>query len=334
MRAMNPSVTVREILEAADRDLRMHILAGHAGLTNRISVPRVQKPGLALAGFTDYVQAERVQVLGQAEMAYLKSLPAAQRPQVIAGLCRLPVACIIITHSLAPPRRLVQACEAARIPLLSTRSTSGLMVSRLTRYLEERLAECVRVHGVLVDVFGLGVLLRGKSGIGKSEAALDLIARGHRLVADDVVEIRKVAHKRLLAGTNERLGFHMEVRGLGIIDILDLFGITATRERIPIDLVVHMIDWAEIPNPDRTGLTEDTERILGVLIPMVHVPVRPGRNLATIIEVASRNEMLKRRGTFSALSFNQRVLRDLQAASSPKETQAAQGGGKKGGKKP
>jgi len=331
---MNPSVTVREILEDADKDLGIHVLAGQAGFTNRVSVPRVQKPGLALAGFTDYVQPERVQVLGQAEMAYLKSLPVGRRSETLSGLCRLPIACIIITHSLLPPRRLVEACQSARIPLLFTRVPSATLVNRLTRYLEERLAERACVHGVLMDIFGLGVLLRGKSGIGKSEAALDLIARGHRLVADDVVEIRKVAHKRLLARTNERIGFHMEVRGLGIIDILDLFGVTATRERIPIDLVGHLVDWAEIPNPDRTGLVEDSERILGVEVPMVHIPVRPGRNMATIIEVASRNEMLKHRGTFSARDFNERVLRDLRAASRSKAPRVARAGGKKGGKKP
>jgi len=308
-----PTVSARQILEAADRDLGLKVLAGEAGLDNAITVPRVQKPGLALAGFAHYVQRERVQVLGQAEMSYLKSLAPARRRAVLADLLRLPIACLVITNNLSPPRALVQGCAGRRIPLLRVRVPSGVLVSRLTRFLEERLSDRTRVHGVLVDVFGIGVLLRGKSGIGKSEAALDLLSRGHRLVADDLVEIRKIAPKRLLGTRNERLGFHMEVRGLGIINVLDLFGITATRERLPIDLIVHLVDWTSVPNPDRTGLVEQRERILDVEVPMVYVLVRPGRNLATIIEVASRNEILKTRGTFSAQRFHEQVLRDIAA---------------------
>ncbi len=311
MGASTPTVSAREILDAADRDLGLQVLAGEAGLVNAISVPRVQKPGLALAGFAHHVQPERVQVMGQAEMAYLKSLPPARRRDVLADLLRLPIACLIITNNLTPPRRLVQGCAAKRIPLLRARVPSGVLVSRLTRFLDERLAERTRLHGVLVDVFGIGVLLRGKSGIGKSEAALDLLTRGHRLVADDLVEIRKVAPKRLLGTRNDRLGFHMEVRGLGIINVLDLFGITATRERLPIDLIVHLVDWTSVPNPDRTGLVEQREKILDVEVPMVYVLVRPGRNLATIVEVASRNEILKKRGTYSAQRFHEQVLRDI-----------------------
>ena len=311
MGASTPTVSAREILDAADRDLGLQVLAGEAGLVNVISVPRVQKPGLALAGFAHHVQPERVQVMGQAEMAYLKSLPPARRRDVLADLLRLPIACLIITNNLTPPRRLVQGCAAKRIPLLRARVPSGVLVSRLTRFLDERLAERTRLHGVLVDVFGIGVLLRGKSAIGKSEAALDLLTRGHRLVADDLVEIRKVAPKRLLGTRNDRLGFHMEVRGLGIINVLDLFGITATRERLPIDLIVHLVDWTSVPNPDRTGLVEQREKILDVEVPMVYVLVRPGRNLATIIEVASRNEILKKRGTYSAQRFHEQVLRDI-----------------------
>ncbi len=313
MGVSTPTVSARQILDAADKDLGLKMLAGEAGLDNAISVPRVQKPGLALAGFGHYVQRERVQVLGQAEMAYLKSLSPARRRAVLADLLRLPIACLVITNNLIPPRALVQGCAARRIPLLRVRVPSGVLVSRLTRFLEERLSDRTRVHGVLVDVFGIGVLLRGKSGIGKSEAALDLLSRGHRLVADDLVEIRKVAPKRLLGTRNERLGFHMEVRGLGIINVLDLFGITATRERLPIDLIVHLVDWTSVPHPDRTGLMEQRERILDVEVPMVYVLVRPGRNLATIIEVASRNEILKTRGTFSAQRFQEQVLRDIAA---------------------
>lgn len=308
-----PTVSAREILDAADKDLGLHVLAGEAGLGNAIAIPRVQKPGLALAGFAHYVQPARVQVLGQAEMAYLKSLPPARRRAVLADLLRLPIACLVITNNLTPPRGLVQGCGARRIPLLRSRVSSGVLVSRLTRFLDERLSERTSMHGVLVDVFGIGVLLRGKSGIGKSEAALDLVTRGHRLVADDLVEIRKVAPKRLLGTANERLGFHMEVRGLGIINVLDLFGVTATRARLPIDLIVHLVDWTSVPNPDRTGLVEQREKILDVEIPMVFVLVRPGRNIATIIEVASRNEILKKRGTFSAQRFHDQVLRDIRA---------------------
>jgi HPr kinase/phosphorylase len=309
---MPATVSVQEILDSAEKDLGLHLLAGREGLTNTVSVLRVQKPGLALAGFRDFIQPERVQILGRAEISYLKLLPTKRRREVIDALCGLPLACILITYNLRPPRRLVEACNAQRIPLLRASTLSERLVVRLTRFLEEKLSERTRVHGVLVDVYGVGVLLRGKSGIGKSEAALDLVARGHRLVADDLVEIRKVAHRRLLGTSNQSLGFHMEIRGLGIINVLDLFGTTSTRERIPIDLVVHLVEWAELPNPDRTGLNEETSQLLEVEIPLVHIPVRPGRNVATIVEVASRNEILRRRGTYSAQAFNEDVLQRLR----------------------
>jgi HPr kinase/phosphorylase len=311
---MQPKVSIREILDSADKSFGLHVLAGQQALSNAVSVPSIQKLGLALAGFKDFVQPERVQVLGKPEMAYLKSLSVKKRRDVIAELCRLSIACIIITNDLKPPRRLVEACSARKIPLLRTRASSARLVSRLSRFLEEELSDHTRVHGALVDVFGLGVLLQGKSGIGKSEAALDLIGRGHRLVADDLVEIRRVAHKRLLGRAHESLGFHMEIRGLGIINVLDLFGTTSTRERMPIDLVLHLVGWAELPNPDRTGLVENTVEILNVVLPQAHIPVTPGRNLATIVEVASRNQLLKQRGTFSARAFNERVLERLRLA--------------------
>jgi HPr kinase/phosphorylase len=325
---MRPSVTIQNIMDSADKGIGLHILAGREAMSNAVSVPSIQKPGLALAGFKDFVEAERVQVLGKPEMAYLKSLSVNKRREVISELCRLPIACIFITNDLTPPRRLVQACNANRIPLLRTRVTSNRFVSRLTRFLEEELSDHTRVHGALVDVFGLGALLQGKSGIGKSEAALDLLGRGHRLVADDLVEIRRVAHKRLLGKAHESLGFHMEIRGLGIINVLDLFGATSTRERMPIDLVVHLVDWDDLPNADRTGLVEGTAEILNVVVPQVHLPVAPGRNLATIVEVASRNQILKQRGTFSAREFSERVLERLRIATPETPRRAQRGSGR------
>ncbi|MDP3938906.1 MAG: HPr(Ser) kinase/phosphatase [Deltaproteobacteria bacterium] len=311
---MASQLRVQDILDEADKDLGLHVLAGRDGLSNVISIPRIQEPGLALAGFRAYMETERVQLLGKAELAYLKSLTSQRRSEIIEEFCGLPLACIIVTYNLAPPRSLLEACESRKIPLLRARLAKARIVSRLTRFLEEKLADRTRVHGVLVDVFGLGILLQGKSGVGKSEAALDLVARGHRLVADDVVEIRRVAHKRLLGMPNSSLGFHMEIRGLGIINVLDLYGATSTRERMPIDLIVHLVDWGDLPNPDRTGLEADIEVLLDVEIPKVHVPVKPGRNLATIIEVASRNEILKKRGTLSAQTFNERLLTRLRRA--------------------
>jgi HPr kinase/phosphorylase len=324
---MRPTVTIQGIIDSVAQGIGLQILAGREALSNIVSVPAIQKPGLALAGFKDFVQAERVQVLGKPEMAYLRSLSLKKRREVISELCRLPIACIIITNNLTPPRRLVQACNASRIPLLRTRVTSNRFAGRLTRFLEEELSDHMRVHGALVDVFGIGVLLQGKSGIGKSEAALDLLGRGHRLVADDLVEIRRVAHRRLLGKAHESLGFHMEIRGLGIVNVLDLFGATSTRERMPIDLVVHLVDWDDLPNADRTGLVEETEEFLNVVVPQVHLPVAPGRNLATIVEVASRNQILKQRGTFSAREFNERVFERLRIATPETPRRAQRGSG-------
>lgn len=316
---MTGLLRVQDILDEADKDVGFHVLAGRAGLSNVVSVPRLQEPGLALAGFRDYIEFERVQLIGEAELAYLKSLPAPRRQEIIRELCEFPLACIIITFNLRPPRPLVDACRARGIPLIRARVPKSRLIGRLTRYLEEKLADRTRVHGVLIDVFGIGALLCGKSGIGKSEAALDLVARGHRLVADDLVEIRKVAHKRVLGMANPGLGFHMEIRGLGIINVQELYGATSTRARMPIDIVVHLVESTELPEPDRTGLREDVEVLLEVKIPKVHIPVSPGRNLATIIEVASRNEILKNRGTFTAREFNDRLLEKLRRATPGEE---------------
>ena len=199
---------------------------------------------------------------------------------------------------------------------MKTRLDTSEFIRRLDRLLDDNLAPRISFHGVLIDVIGMGVLILGQSGIGKSETALDLILKGHRLVADDIVEIYRRGNAFLIGKASEMIRYHMEIRGLGIINILDLFGISATRDRKRIDLVVELVDWDENRDFDRLGLDEDTYPILGLEVPHLTVPVRPGRNLSSIVEVAARNQLLKQRGHHSAREFQQKLLQGLNPGAS------------------
>jgi HPr kinase/phosphorylase len=293
-------VTIGELLQARGETWRLKLLAGDGGLGNGVSIPRIQKPGLALAGYLPQIHPERVQVIGRTELGYLQTLdPAAARAAVDRMLAER-VACLIVTNGAVPPAYFAESAARHHVPLISTDLKSSELIRNVTGWLEERLAPHTLIHGVLVEVYGLGVLLLGKSGIGKSEAALDLVARGHRLVADDVVEARAVGNGRVMGSGAELIRHHMEIRGLGIINVQDLFGILATLQQKAIQLVAEMFDWSKEERADRLGLEDETHTILGVTLPKVRIPIRPGRSVATIIEVAARNHVLKRLGRHSA----------------------------------
>jgi len=282
------------------------------GLHRLITGPRIQKPGLALAGYTEYIHPGRVQILGASEIMFLGGLRAAQRRRALAGLLRAPdIACIIVTTGHQPPEELLRGCMDQQIPLFLTPLTSAQCIERVSAYLNQRLAPVKSIHGDLLDVFGLGVLIIGDSGIGKSECALDLVVRGHRLVADDVVEIRREQSGVLTGFAPELIQYHMELRGIGLINIRDMFGISAISPMKPIDLVVHLEIWVEGKAYDRLGLDDTTHSILDVDLPMVRMPVAPGRNLAILIEVATRNQLLKRRGYHPARRFSRRLRNRL-----------------------
>ncbi len=316
---MSTSIRVDVLFEARAAGMALELVSGRGGLSRIITGPRLQKPGLALAGYTSYVHSERLQLLGLTEISYLRSLSPEARQAALEGLCSLQPCALVVTRGLEVPPELALSSEKHNVPVFSTPLLSSVFTSRVTKFLEERLAPETSVHGVLVDVFGVGILLLGKSGIGKSEAALDLVLRGHRLVADDVVEIRKRPPDTIYGHGSALIKHHMEIRGLGIINIKDLFGISAVRDGKKIELVAELVEWDEDEEYDRLGVEELRHSILDVAIPMVRVPIRPGRNITTILEVASRNLLLKFQGKHSAREFQDKLNRALEAKSDPSQ---------------
>jgi HPr kinase/phosphorylase len=290
------SVTVREFTQATELGLALEVLQGGEALENRIRSPRVQKLGLALAGFTNYIRPERVQLLGGSEINYLKILTPEEYGESLRRLHPLKISCIIVTRGLEVPAGLVDMAREQRCALLRTGVLSSLAILRISDYLELRLAPRTTMHGVFMEVFGLGVLLLGPSGIGKSECALELILRGHRLVADDSVEILRHKVDRLTAEAGPVLKHHMELRGLGIIDIKELFGISATGHSHSLDFVVRLERWKPDGEYDRLGMDPTSLEILGVPVPLIEMPVAPGRNISTLVEVAARAHLLRRAG--------------------------------------
>jgi HPr kinase/phosphorylase len=304
-------VTVRALLASQDAGLHLDLLAGGEGLERMITVPRVQKPGLALTGYLVPVHPERIQVLGYAEVSFLGTLDSTRVRAAVEGLCALEPSCLAVTRGMDVPDALREVCDRHRVPLLRTPLMSSVFIGRVVKFLEAQLSPGTTLHGVLVDVFGVGILLIGKSGIGKSEAALDLVLRGHRLVADDIVELRLGAPDAVIGSGSEVIKHHMEIRGLGIINIKDLFGVAAVRDAKKVELAVELVEWDEEEEYDRIGLDELRYPILGVEIPMLRIPVRPGRNITTIIEVAGRNQLLKLRGHHSARDFQDQITRAI-----------------------
>jgi len=302
------TVAVRELLEAGAEELGLKLVAGGRGLQRPIALPRLQQPGLALAGFLPQLHPDRIQVLGNSEVSYLDTLGPERARQAVAAVAAVGVACFVVTNGTPPPAPLMQAAEAADVPALTTVLRTSDFIRAASAWLEERLAPETQLHADLVEVRGLGTLILGKSGIGKSEAALDLVTHGHRLVADDVVVVRRISPTVLRGRSVERLQHHMEIRGLGIIDVEALFGTLATLDERQVDLVVELVEWTE--NADRLGLVEERYPLLEVELPLVRIPVRPGRSMAMLIETAARNHLLRRRGRHSALEFTRRIDRD------------------------
>jgi len=301
-----PSLAVRDLLRAAGKDLSLRLAAGRAGLDRLILLSRVQRPGLALTGFTDYIRYGRVQIMGGSEVNYLRTLASGKRRAALRRLARCPVSCFVVTKGLAPPPELLQEAERVGAPVLLTSLESTSFIKQITAFLDDRLALRVHLHSVLLDVFGLGVLIIGESGIGKSECALDLVDRGHRLVADDVVDIKRLGDT-LVGSSPDLTRYHMELRGLGVINIKDLYGVSAIRLSKRLELVVNMERWESGKEYDRLGLTNEAMDILGLPVPLVRMPVAPGRNVALLVEVAARNQLLKERGYDAARRLAARV---------------------------
>ncbi len=305
-------LTVQEMLERKGREWDLEIVAGHAGLDSVITTAELNRPGLALAGYYEVFSAQRIQLIGLTESSFLKSLDADLRRRAVDRTLGFTIPCVIVTSAQDAAAELREVCEARSIPLLRTTQITSPFQSDLGHYLERRLAPSWTVHGVMMDVFGLGVLIRGKSGVGKSECGLELVERGHRLIADDVVLLRRVGKNELLAETPSNIGYHMEIRGIGIIDVELLFGVRAVREEAPLKLMVTMEPWDPDKEYERLGLADRYTTLFDCRIPEYVLPVEPGRNIAKLVEVAALTQRLEDQGINVAREFDQRIMEAIQ----------------------
>lgn len=307
------------VLDLLDLDLSGHdaldlkCIAGRRGLPRAITVPELNRPGLALSGFYESFASNRVQIFGRGETAYLQKLHKEKNTDSIRNFFRSQMPCCIFTYNLEPTEDFRRIAEESYCPLLQTSLTSTEFSNRIIRVFANQFAPRQTLHGVLVEVYGIGILLTGHSGVGKSETALELVERGHRLVADDIIEIRCVNGNIILGrGANTVISHHMEIRGLGIINISQLYGVGAIRDQKEVQLIVQLEDWNSAKAYDRLGTESKYKELLGVKVPVLEIPVRPGRNLPIIIEAAAMNERLKNMGYNSAKDFNQNVLKWIE----------------------
>ena len=310
------STVVEDLLATPDAGLDIELLAGGGGMDRRITNSHPQKTGLALSGFDSYLRGGRVLIFGESEIRYLETLGDEARRTALRRVFGHDLPCLLITQGFAPPPDLAIEADRARIPVLRTRAATPDAMWRLAAALDGYLAPHTTVHGVLMDILGLGVLVIGESGIGKSECALDLVVRGHRLVADDAVELRCRAESFVLGSCPEPTRHHMEIRGLGLINVQDLFGVASTRTSKRVELVVQLERWEAGREYDRLGIDDAHYEVLNVRIPMIRMPVAPGRNVAILVEVAARNQLLRSRGHHAARRLVERLNRRLDPAAS------------------
>lgn len=300
-------VTIEDVKNAFDLEL----CAGHSGLQRTIDKSDITRPGLEIAGYFKFYESERVQLLGKTELSFFASLTKEERVDRMNRLCTERTPVIIVAHGMNVPEELFNAAEKEGMTVLKTDVPTTRFSGMLTNYLEGRLAPMITLHGVLVDVYGIGVLITGKSGVGKSETALELVKRGHRLVADDLVEIREVS-KNVLIGNSPKLIEHMmEIRGVGVIDMMNLFGASAVKSDKRILLVIDLELWDHEKSYDRLGLDENTIKIMDTELTKLVVPVRPGRNLSVIIEVAAMDFRMKSLGVNAAQEFSEKLAQAI-----------------------
>lgn len=302
--SQDKGVSVRQLIQ----DLDLRVLNEDADLDRMIQTLDINRPGLALAGYLRYHPAERVQVLGRTELSFLRGMNEREQALRVFAFCSYQqTPCILVTRGDTPPPILLEEAKSKRIPVLSTNMVTTRLTATLSTYLEERLAPETLQHGVLVDVYGIGILITGSSGIGKSETGLELIKRGHRLVADDAVLIRQISDERLVGTAPPLLRHLLEIRGLGVLNAMTLFGAGAVRPYKRISMVIHLEAWRDNVVYDRLGIDQHTMKILDLEVPLVTVPVRPGRNLAVIVEVAAMNFRLKGMGFDAAKAFTEEL---------------------------
>lgn len=311
---MSRKLTVGHFLESFGQSLSLSDIGGGIGLQTVIPNSDISSPGLALAGYVDRFVAERLQVLGETEITYLVSLPASERSRILSRFFTFPMPAVIVTKNQEPPDELRDEAARAGIPLLRTTLKTAEFYRRIKPVLENEFAETTTLHGSLADVFGVGLFFTGQSGIGKSECVLDLVERGHRLVADDLVITKRRGNDVLIGRGHELQRHHMEIRGVGLIDIPSIFGIRAVRQQKRIEVVVRLTEWDQTAVVDRTGLDVETTTILGVEIPLISVPLNPGKNITVIAEVIALNHLLRYSGINPAEAFNERLIGKMRRA--------------------
>jgi HPr kinase/phosphorylase len=306
------SIRLRDLLSRKGDPLQIEPMTGELGLERPVPDAEVASPGLALAGYLERFMPRRLHVLGETEVTYLNSLPAGERRQRLEGFFSFELPCIFITKGQEAPPELLELAVARGVPVLRTKLKTAEFYRMIKPVLEAAFAPRTTLHGSLADVYGVGLLFVGRSGIGKSECVLDLVERGHRLVADDVVQVTRRGHDILLGQGHELAGHHMEIRGVGLIDIPALFGIRAVRQQKRIEVIVQLDDWETTKDAERTGLTQQETEILGVPIPRVVVPLNPGKNITVISEVVAMMHLLRYSGVDVAAAFNERLIRRMK----------------------
>lgn len=316
-------LTIQRLCDFLKDKLRLKRLLPGVSLERRIRSAEIHRPGLAFSGYYDYFAFDRIQILGKTEVSFLHKLSARERQKTLNKFFSYKIPCIIISKNQKLPEGFLELSEKHRVPVFKSPLQTSKLISQITVFIEEENAPSVVMHGTLVDVYGTGILLLGKSGIGKSESALELVERGHRLVADDVVNIKLQSTNELLGASSEKIEHHMEIRGLGIINVKTIFGVGAIRNHKRVNMVVTLEHWDQKSEYERTGLETQYYEILGIKLPHLILPVRPGRNIPVLVEIAALNDRLKRMGDHSAKQFNRKLIEAMTGNSPEKEIEEA-----------
>lgn len=308
-----PTVTVERFYLNHAEQLHLKLLAGGAGLSHKIQEGSVNRPGLALDGFYKYFAFKRVQVIGGAEWEFLKSMSDQEIAKRIERMLKAKIPCLVFARNVNPPDGVLRICDEYQVPLFKTKMVTMKFINAATIALELEFAPQVSEHGSMVDILGIGVLIRGESGIGKSESVLALLERGFSLVSDDITRIRLLEGRELIGTSSETTRYHMEIRGIGIINVPAVFGVASVRPEKNVNLVVTLMDWDKMEDVDRVGMEAQTYSILGIPVPHVIIPVRPGRDIARLIQVAALDQKLKSLGHNAAREFNERLIEKMRA---------------------
>lgn len=316
-------LTIQRLYDFLKEKLKLKSLLPGVSLGRRIRSAEIHRPGLAFSGYYDYFAFDRIQMLGKTEVSYLHKLSAKAKQKTLERFFSYKIPCVIVSKNQKLPEDFLKLAEAHHVPVFKSPLQTSKIISQITVFIEEENAPSAALHGTFVDVYGTGILLLGKSGIGKSESALELVERGHRLVADDVVHIKLQSNDELLGSSSEKIEHHMEIRGLGIINVKTIFGVGAIRNHKRINLVVTLEHWDQKNEYERTGLETQYYEILGIKLPHLILPVRPGRNIPVLVEIAALNDRLKRMGDHSARELNRKLIEAMAGNASEKEIETA-----------